>query len=568
MKNGSMVHRCGVLVAIMPVVLATVAFAGDLSTIRVGPEQAIRGITPAEHLDRQAELHTRLMAEMPKRALDAPVRVELTKADRDDLATPTAPPLRIGVVKSIVPVNVVGLGRGNHGVYEDTHDGGFTWATTISSQGAEGIRVHVKGFSLPVGAAMYIYSPEGNAQGPYEGVGRHGNGDFWTHTVFSETAVIQVRYEGPASAQDRANVRFIIDRVGVIRPHRPFAVPHASWSDNYCDNPSCVLDANCGSVAPASQAAIAKMEWIAGAYIVTCTGGLIADTDNSTQRNLFLTANHCISKSRAAGSMETYFDYTTASCNGECPPWPSTPDTIGATILATSRDGDYTLLELDEDPPSGRTFLGWNNSSIASSNGADLHRVSNPNYGPQVYSHHEVDASTGTCSGLPRGEFIYSVDRDGATDGGSSGSPVVNSSGEIVGQLYGCCGYNCGDVCDSGSNNTVDGALAFYYDDVAEFLNPTGCIPVTEVCDNGADDDCDDLVDCADPDCDGDPACDCVPEPEVCDDGIDNDCDTLVDCDDGDCAADPICACGQPGDPCSSNADCCKSCDKKTWTCR
>ena len=51
----------------------------------------------------------------------------------------------------------------------------------------------------------------------------------------------------------------------------------------------------------------------------------------------------------------------------------------------------------------------------------------------------------------------------------------------------------------------------------------------------------------------------CTSSTEVCNDGVDNDCDDLTDCDDSDCSADPDCDCqlGQPGDPCSSNADCC-----------
>ncbi len=68
-----------------------------------------------------------------------------------------------------------------------------------------------------------------------------------------------------------------------------------------------------------------------------------------------------------------------------------------------------------------------------------------------------------------------------------------------------------------------------------------------EQCANSADDDCDDLVDCYDPDCADDPACDgfCAPSPEVCDDGIDNDCDGLIDCDDiDDCMSDIMnCTC-------------------------
>jgi NS3 serine protease len=75
---------------------------------------------------------------------------------------------------------------------------------------------------------------------------------------------------------------------------------------------------------------------------------------------------------------------------------------------------------------------------------------------------------------LPRGTFIYSRDITGATEGGSSGSPVLNASGQIVGQLYGACGFNLNDVCDAASNATVDGAFAGYYSQVSSFLTGGG----------------------------------------------------------------------------------------------
>lgn len=88
------------------------------------------------------------------------------------------------------------------------------------------------------------------------------------------------------------------------------------------------------------------------------------------------------------------------------------------------------------------------------------------------------------------------------------------------------------------------------------------CVPGRECCDNGADDDGDGLVDCADPDCDG-AARPCAtrcgtgtercvegapvgcsaraPAAEAnegCFDGQDNDCDGTTDCADGDCDAE------------------------------
>ena len=99
------------------------------------------------------------------------------------------------------------------------------------------------------------------------------------------------------------------------------------------------------------------------------------------------------------------------------------------------------------------------------------------------------------------------------------------------------------------------------------------------LCDDGLDNDCDGLIDCDDGDCESDAACaafcgdgtcdigedscscesDCGAPPTTetqCSDGADNDCDGLIDGDDPDCQE---CTLGQIGDPCSSDADCCSN---------
>jgi hypothetical protein len=137
-----------------------------------------------------------------------------------------------------------------------------------------------------------------------------------------------------------------------------------------------------------------------------------------------------------------------------------------------------------------------------------LYRVSHPGGAPQSYSEHRVSTTAGTCQAWPRGDRIYSKDVSGATEGGSSGSPVLNGAGQIVGQLSGACGTNVNDVCDSTSNATVDGAFANYFSAVEPFLNPgggPGCTPDepgTELsCNDGQDNDCDTFTDGADSDC-------------------------------------------------------------------
>jgi hypothetical protein len=69
--------------------------------------------------------------------------------------------------------------------------------------------------------------------------------------------------------------------------------------------------------------------------------------------------------------------------------------------------------------------------------------------------------------------------------------------------------------------------------------------PFETVCGDRLDDDGDGLVDCADPDCEGQAPC--VPAAEICDDFLDNDGDGEVDCADADCLDAVVCqaaACG------------------------
>jgi hypothetical protein len=107
-------------------------------------------------------------------------------------------------------------------------------------------------------------------------------------------------------------------------------------------------------------------------------------------------------------------------------------------------------------------------------NGTPLYRISHPQGAPQSYSTQVVDTSKGVCRSWPRGDRIYSRDTLGATEGGSSGSPVVNAAGQLVGQLSGACGTNVNDVCDEVRNATVDGAFAAYYNTVSQWLGGGG----------------------------------------------------------------------------------------------
>ncbi|MEM6937257.1 MAG: serine protease [Pseudomonadota bacterium] len=438
----------------------------------------------AAHLDQLLQRHQTLTNEKLG-------QISLTHADRVDIgeaecvvgcddelrAAPRA--LESGKVRPLgVRVDLLDFqrkGTADFGQLLKSEDGTIAWQGGVMSPGATALKLHLTEFSLPEGASLSLYKLAGEVFGPYVLDGANKNGEFWTETITGEEAFLQLWL--PADVKGES-ANFQIAQVAHIGPRFQVAgALNPTGEKAFCSfNESCVENGGCYNNSDWSQMestkdGVAHIQFVSGGSTFICSGGLLNDTDSSTQVPLFLTANHCLSTSAEASSMEAFWRFG-ASCGGACyNPNGAVPRTSGATVLSSRSTSDYTLLELNQAAPSGSTFLGWTASPVANSNGRDLFRISHPKGAPQAYSRHDVSTSIGTCGSWPRGNWIYSTDAIGATEGGSSGSPVLNASGQVVGQLSGGCGPNPSAACDS-RNATVDGALAAYFDRVDQWLDP------------------------------------------------------------------------------------------------
>jgi hypothetical protein len=487
-------NKVSIFVVMFLTLTLTFTFGGDTRTFKkpgdiVPIRQAFMEKSPgtfnqAEYVQKQQQMFDRLMAEAASLTPDSIFSIPVSAADLAGIENyqcescggtmATTRKVRIGVVKS------VGMKAEFDRMRRPMPDGGFTWTVALESPTATALRVHFTDFSVSPNAEVYVYGMNGEAFGPYTGSGPGNSNDFWSNTVSGSVAFVQLRQYGNSSPVNR----FTIADIGYLG--EKFLLPFMQQPHDYngdigrslahCPgNENCVEDASCysGSAINDAKLAAAHMQWVSGAWLYYCSGGLIADTDSSTQIPYFLTANHCLSRGKDAKALECYFQYWTANCHGACyDPVGAVPRTLGADIMDSSRNGDHTLLQLWEDPPAGSVFMGWTTNPVAFADGTHLFRISHPSGEAQAYSEHVVDSQYVECGGLPIGEFIYSQDVVGATEGGSSGSPVMNMSGQIVGQLYGACGYTL-EVCDPVENRTVDGAFAYYYPSVAPYLDPT-----------------------------------------------------------------------------------------------
>ena len=478
-------------------------FAADLDFLvghQAFPETVGTPRDPGARAAEMRSLQERLAAGAVEKAMSRPVVIQLTAAElrriddtgrmeKQQYMVGTAKP--VGKVVDFAPARSLGKRAADLsvGAARGTGDAGFVWTADVRVPGATALRLHLTGLDLPRGTELYVYNLAGQAFGPYTGRGPLGDGVLHTNTVYGDQLLLQVHSPAAGERAPRLTLeevgvmgaRFVAPRYrpdGVFDPSDLNAIAKAS---NLCSfNANCIVNAACQSSAPVSLAkdAVASILYQNGSSYYICTGGLIADTDTATVVPYFLTAHHCVSSSGSASSVETYFDYETTCSNPNCTqPYNSVGETVGSTIKATGSTSDYTLLQLSSTPvsPDGVvTYLGWLSTAVANTNNLALYRVSHPQGAPQAYSEAVVDTSKPTCRTLARGNFIYSRDTVGATEGGSSGAPVVNAAGQIVGQLYGACGTNLNDVCDAANNGTVDGAFAVSYPNLAAFLNPSG----------------------------------------------------------------------------------------------
>lgn len=474
---------------------------------QASPETVGTPRDPGARAAEMRELQKQLVARQVERGLRQEVVVRLSGDERKRVDEPSEANGKylVGVSKTVgvsldfSPVRGEQEANLEVGTARGTSKGGFVWTAAVQSPGATALRLHLTGVDLPAGTELYVYNLAGQAFGPYSGRGPLGDGVLYTNTVFGEKLLLQLNHPGGAERLPSLRIeqigvmgkRFVAPRFGPAGAFDINNLGALAKASNLCSyNADCVVNAACqsSSVVNTAKDAVATILFQSGGGFYICTGGLIADNVTTSVIPYFLTAHHCISRSREASSVETYFDYATTCSNPNCAqPYNNNGDTIGSTIKATNSSSDYSLLQLSSAPatPDGvATYLGWLSTPVANTNNLALYRISHPSGAPQAYTEGVVDTTKPTCSSLPRGRFIYSRDTLGATEGGSSGSPVVNGSGQIVGQLYGACGTNLNDVCDAANNATVDGAFANSYPSLAPFLNPGGggCSPAGASC--------------------------------------------------------------------------------------
>ena len=329
-------------------------------------------------------------------------------------------------------------------------NGDLVYLTSVEVEGALALSGYFSRFHLPVGGELYVYDgSKEHLLGAFSSENNKEHRLFSTELVPGE--IITFEYYEPFDTRGQAEL--MLDEIAF----------HYKNFRNISTSDYCEVNVNCspeGDNWQDQKRGVARIYVKEGSSLFWCTGTLI----NNTRRDwapYFLTAEHCGDDASADDYLQWvfYFNFEAPGC--EDPQVNPTPQTMeGATFLSgyeVSAGSDFKLLLLqDEVPATYEPFYnGWDRRNQTSPSGVTIHHPSGDIKKISTYIS-PLGSTSWSGSEETHWEVVWSGTENGhgVTEGGSSGSPIFDSEGYVIGTLSG--GRAACDPGGSGPNTGPD----------------------------------------------------------------------------------------------------------------
>lgn len=346
----------------------------------------------------------------------------------------------------------VDLGLENAGKWYELANGDRIWRMKVQSSGAYGLMFLYDQLYLPPGAQLFMYQEDGaQILGAYTFENNTPNHTFMTGFVYSETAILE--YYEPQSVRGEGRLHlFRIDHA-----YKKSVATEKTIQNEFGFGASdaCNRNANCpeGSSWQDQKRGICRIIVVVEEGTGFCTGSLLnnAEADGTPY---VLSAYHCQDGFTPKYDFWRYdFNYEASSCNtpGQEPTFQSV---LGSTLRAGYQQNDILLLELAQAIPTSFNvyFNGWDRKLAVPTSSfsfhhprGDIKKISVDNGLAIIHpSSFQWQNANGMLVSTTPANFMYRLKFEiGTVEAGSSGTPLFDQNGRIVGQLHG--GTDLGD---------------------------------------------------------------------------------------------------------------------------
>ncbi|KAF0130046.1 MAG: Lysyl endopeptidase [Bacteroidetes bacterium] len=313
------------------------------------------------------------------------------------------------------------------------------WVMNIQINDVKESTLYFKTFEPGANGRMFILSADNsNIKGAYTEASRTKGLPFSIGPLPGGKLILQFE-----TSIDASDYQIQLDEIGLLKS--------AKSEMGYGTSGNCEVNVNCaeGIDWQRQKRGVARIVVKQGSALYYCSGSLINNAKKDAAP-YFITANHCgeYASTNDYAQWIFAFNYETPECVRPIIE-PVSQTITGATLVSKAVDGtengsDFKLLRLLQDVPQTYNpyFNGWSRQSISSSSGVGIHHPDGDVKKISTYTNPTVSSDYGMSGTNPNGKYwrmrwSATENGHGVTEGGSSGSPLFDASGRIIGMLTG-----------------------------------------------------------------------------------------------------------------------------------